>query len=137
VDVSTPKHPLVVDGFETFPQNSVRTVLATAYSAIGGGIDEFGQLFVQEAPDVLLKLHSVSPENNILDYGANGELSIRLRFNKAIDLYEPNLQGVRVSSGGETLQFSTEIINNDIILTLSGNDLVLGDEILVALEAGL
>src|SRR5690606_12621834 len=51
--------------------------------------------------------------------------------------YEPNLQGVRVSSGGETLQFSTEIINNDIILTLSGNDLVLGDEILVALEAGL
>src|SRR5690606_29324610 len=90
-------------------------------------------------PDLVLKLHSVDPANAILDRDGDGQLKVRLRFNKAIDQYAGNAQYFYVTGpNGQLLPTRTDIVNNDAIIYLEEPvKLVSGDALRVVVEAGL
>src|SRR5690606_4630383 len=139
LDVTDPAKPVSRGGFETMAGAFIQVVEATAYSAIGGGYNGVGSSILQESPDLVLKLHSVDPANAILDRDGDGQLKVRLRFNKAIDQYAGNAQYFYVTGpNGQLLPTRTDIVNNDAIIYLEEPvKLVSGDAMRVVVEAGL
>ncbi|MDA8142310.1 MAG: Ig-like domain-containing protein, partial [Desulfobacteraceae bacterium] len=137
VDVTDPRHPIVSRGMEAFDDNSIEVVLAGNYSAISGGTG--ATAIIQVTPDVVLKIFLVEPINGILDQDAEGRLLIRLRFNKAIDLWPANLNYFQASGpGGRSLNAQVQIVNNDAILILPSNQgLQVGDAVTVLARAGV
>src|SRR5690606_19952406 len=139
VDVTDPSKPMRMGGFENYGNSFVQVVEATAYSAIGGGSNSTGGSVIQETPDIVLKLHSIDPSNRILDRNADGTLTVRLRFNKAIDLTPNNEQYFyALNSSGQLLKTNVKIVNNDALITFEEPLLSsAGDQIKIVIEAGL
>lgn len=94
---------------------------------------------IQVFPDAVLKIHSVDPVDSIVSLDTNGERKIRLRFNKAIDQWLDNLNYFDIRDvSHQRLDFSTEIINNDAILTLTNpGQLSDGAQLFVTARKGL
>ncbi|MEZ4247306.1 MAG: Ig-like domain-containing protein [Polyangiales bacterium] len=111
-DVSDPRAPTRVPGLES-AGGDVRSVVATGYSGIGGASDT---PVVTVNPDAALKIFRVDPQDGILDRDAIGRERIVVRFNKAIDLYEPNRSFFHVLAGERELPVDVAIVNNDAIL---------------------
>ena len=136
VDVTDPYHPLVKEGMDAFEGNYLESVVASNYSAIAAG-----KGVVQITPDVILKLHTVDPVNRILDLGAEGEVEVQARFNKAIDLYPANNDKFYLlDANGRKLSATVNIVNNDAILTIDPTEvstLQLGDQLTLVAEAGI
>jgi len=131
VDVTDPRKPLVPRGMEV--------VLAGNYAALGGGTLGTGGMVVQVTPDVVLKVFRLEPQNGILDRDAAGELTVWLRFSKAIDLWPDNHHRFAIlDARGTPLAFDVTIVNNDAILTLRpGHGLTVGDRLSVVARAGI
>ncbi|MCI2285225.1 IPT/TIG domain-containing protein [Colwellia sp. MSW7] len=138
-DVTNPKAPTKLDSFEALGGSSIDVVLATNYSAIGAGVGTFGHGVVQETPDAILKLNSVNPANGILDFDTDEKLKIRLRFNKAIDLFDENKDHFTVLDENEQpIPNHIEIINNDAIIYLDSSlGLEVNDILTVEATAGI
>ncbi|MCG8434456.1 MAG: IPT/TIG domain-containing protein, partial [Gammaproteobacteria bacterium] len=134
VDVTDPVRPQLTAGMEAFRENVIETVVAGNFAAYGGGVG-----VVQVTPDVVLKIHRVDPESRILDLDALGELTIFVRFNKAIDLAPQNLEHFAVlGPDGTSLPVDVEIINNDAILTITDSTgIEVGDVVTVVARAGI
>ena len=133
VDVTDPEHPTVTDGMESYGGNVVWSVLGNNYSAVAGGNS------LQVFPDVVLKVFRIDPENGILDYDTDHKLTVRLRFNKAIDLWPANLDRFKVyGPDGNPIAADVDIVGNDAIITiLAGNGLAVGDTLSVEAQAGI
>ena len=143
VDVTHPEQPVTLSGLDAAKDGKIELVIATNFSVIGGGYVRGSQgsvsSLVQVFPDVLLKLHSVAPLNGILDRNAEGLLQVRLRFNKAIDLWPNNLARVKINNeAGQAIPATVAITNNDAILLLDeDHGLSQGDKFQVIAEKGL
>jgi len=81
----------------------------------------------------------IDPVSGILDRNTDGDTTIRLRFNNAIDLFEPNKNFFAVyNSAGQPQDIEVEIINNDAILSLQAPQLLaVGERITVEVLQGL
>ncbi|HEY9198048.1 MAG TPA: IPT/TIG domain-containing protein, partial [Gammaproteobacteria bacterium] len=139
VDVTDPTRPVTTPGIEAFPGNQIDVVLGGDYAGYGFGTVNTGGSIVQVAPDVVLKIHRIDPSNRILDYNATGELVVTLRFNKAIDLWTPNLGRFEVlGPDGQALNIDTTIVNNDALLRLRAPaPLQVGDSLTVIAHSGV
>ena len=137
VDVSDPSAPMVALDMESFGSD-VRVVVGGDYTAIGAGTNGSDGV-VQVTPDVVLKVFRVDPQNGLVDRNALNEERIVLRFNKAIDLWEPNLSKFDVlDSAGVTVPHSVSIVGNDATLTLTaGHGLQPGEELTATAQAGI
>jgi len=138
-DITDPQAPVYIDSYEGFNGNSIETVFATPYSIIGGGKSAIGLGVLQETPDAVLKLHSVDPANGILDNDTDGDLKVRLRFNKAIDLFPENAGLFTITdSTGALIATRVEIQNNDALLFIDEPGLLeVGQSIFVIAEEGI
>jgi len=138
-DITNPTEPIYLDSYEGFDGNSIETLFATPFSVIGAGLSSEGNTIIQETPDANLKLSSVSPSTRVIDRGTDGEVQVRLRFNKAIDLRDENLAHFSArQTNGEPVSTQVEIINNDAIITLDRPEAFEdGEAFLVEVEAGL
>ncbi|MCJ8268727.1 MAG: IPT/TIG domain-containing protein, partial [Psychrosphaera sp.] len=143
VDVTAPASPVVLAGLDAASTSQIEVVVATNFAVIGGGYlsgsGELTKSIIQVFPDVILKLHSVTPGNGILDRNAQDQLKVSLRFNKAIDLWPQNLSLIDVSDAqGQTLEADISIVNNDVIIVLNDDhNLSVGDQLLITAKAGL
>ena len=117
VDVTHPSQPIVTEGMEAFAGNRIEAVLATNYSAITAGLSINGQSIVQVTPDVILKIHGIDPTNRILDFDTQGLFSLRVRFNKAIDLEPNNLANFSILGPDGSLLASTVLISLGALIT--------------------
>ncbi|PCJ99240.1 MAG: hypothetical protein COA42_24210, partial [Alteromonadaceae bacterium] len=139
VDVTDKRQPIVTAGMESIGTSFAEAVFADAFSALAGGHDGEGRYFIQVTNDVVLKVHRVDPENRMLDVDAAGRGRIMLRFNKAIDLYAPNLEYFLVQGAdGEVWPAQIQILNNDVLIDLENiDDLDAGDTFEVIAQAGI
>ncbi|MGD9164336.1 MAG: IPT/TIG domain-containing protein, partial [Chromatiales bacterium] len=139
VDVTNPSQPVTSAGMEAFPGNTVEVILAGNYAAYSAGISGVGASVVQVTNDVILKIHRVDPQSRILDRDSAGELTVIVRFNKDIDLWDDNLQRFKLlGPDGSPLLIDVDIVSNDAILTprdVSG--LQAGDTLTVVAHAGI
>ncbi|MCU0661938.1 MAG: IPT/TIG domain-containing protein, partial [Myxococcota bacterium] len=145
VDVTDPHHPVLAPHKnETAGRAETTAVAGTSYGAVGAGdetpwnkVDEDSRIVV--APDTMLKVFAAEPQGHVLDEDANGDLKIRLRFNKVIDLWAPNLTRFALTgSDGSNVPFDVEIINNDALLTISSDHaLAVGETVTAVAEAGI
>ncbi|HXK20900.1 MAG TPA: IPT/TIG domain-containing protein, partial [Polyangiaceae bacterium] len=137
VDVTHPGAPVIVPGMEAAAGSSIEVVSAAAASAIGGGAIGDGAV-VQVAPDVVLKVDSLVPDNGIVDRQPGGELEVRARFSKAIDLYPDNLSHFKLRGPSGLVPTTVSIVNNDAILTLPDvSGLHVGDALSLEIQAGV
>ncbi|HLD68900.1 MAG TPA: IPT/TIG domain-containing protein, partial [Pseudomonas sp.] len=140
IDVTDPLRPRAGRSMAAPAGGSVESVVADAYSALGGGLDAQGSV-LQVVPDVLLRLHMVDPRNGILDRQPDGSLQVIARFSKAIDLYPANLQQfLLLGPQGETLSTEVQILSNDaklILASSAADNLKAGDRLTLVVKAGL
>ena len=84
-------------------------------------------------------MHSVDPRNGILDNDTDGDLKVRMRFNKAIDLFPENESLFTVTdSEGALVSARVEIENNDALIYIDDeSQLEVGERVYVIAEKGL
>jgi hypothetical protein len=130
-DITDPANPIEVATSEAYNGNAIDIAFATPYSVIGAG-----SAGVQETPDAILKLHLVDPVDGILDRDTDGAVKVRLRFNKAIDLYDQNRSRFSVlGPDGQPLPITVEITNNDALLYLTTAELLTTGDLLTVVAA--
>ncbi|PIP78450.1 MAG: hypothetical protein COW84_11870, partial [Gammaproteobacteria bacterium CG22_combo_CG10-13_8_21_14_all_40_8] len=142
VDVTDPKKPILLSGMHSENVNKLEVVVASDLFVVGAGFraeQHSVQSVVKVFVDVLLKLNSVDPVNHILDKNAENKLQIRLRFNKAIDLWPDNLNRFSLTDKNQqNIPFNLSINNNDAIITLDeNNNIQTGDKFYVTAKAGI
>ena len=143
IDVTDPDSPMVAFAMESFG-NDVRVIVGGNHTAVGAGSKvQGGHLpdiaVLQVTPDVLLKIFRVDPLNRIVDRDALDRETIIVRFNKAIDLWPPNLGGFEVvDQAGAPVPHTLSITNNDALIELApGHGLDIGEALKVTAQAGI
>ncbi|HEX6549508.1 MAG TPA: IPT/TIG domain-containing protein, partial [Gammaproteobacteria bacterium] len=138
VDVTDPLHPHLTAGMEATPGTTVDVIVAGSYGAYGTGATATGSV-VQVTPDVTMKVSGIDPGDGILDQDAQGNLTVTLHFNKAIDLAPDNLHRFAIlDNAGNALPVKTTIVNNDAILQITdASSLQPGEKLTVVANAGI
>ncbi|MBU2112193.1 MAG: IPT/TIG domain-containing protein, partial [Gammaproteobacteria bacterium] len=133
-DISNAKAPKVLPGLVSEGAD-IRLLTANSYSVLAAGSWAEGSRHrILSFNDVALTIIGLSPLSRLL--GADD--IIRLRFNKAIDLWPDNLSKFVVTDEqGQRIAAQTSIVNNDAEIRLTATNLQSGQLLNVTAQAGV